>query len=464
MKIRLLLILCLSPLLPAQINIGRGRARTLYDQHCAVCHGKNGNNGMGGSLVAPPFQYGRGDDEMAALIRDGIPDLGMQAFGDTLNEKQIRSLVIFIRELEEIHKNTPPVKPVQGKVDTRLQSYELRELARSPGKMWGHVPLPEGGFLATEIEGKLYQISAEGQRREIAGIPPSVRFGQGGLLDVALHPNYPKEPWIYLTLSGGSDRQLMTELHRGQIQNGQWQNNEVLFRVPANLRSRAGQHFGSRIAFRGDKIFFSIGDRGSQNLAQDLKRPNGKIYRLNLDGSIPEDNPFLQRGLPAIWSWGHRNPQALTLRPGTDELWSTEHGPRGGDELNQIRKGLNYGWPVITHGMNYNGSPITPLQEKEGMESPVFHWTPSIAVCGMAFVHNSSLEAWNGDLLVGGLRSQRIERLRLNAAGEVEDREIILENAGRVRDIRCSPDGRVSVILEGRGSRLVEFVPISKTP
>ncbi|MGA0369529.1 MAG: PQQ-dependent sugar dehydrogenase, partial [Kiritimatiellia bacterium] len=259
----------------------------------------------------------------------------------------------------------------------------------------------------------------------------------------------------------GEENQALTTVVRGRVRENRWVDQEVIFRADEKFRSAAGVHFGTRIAFHQGYLFFSIGDRGAQQLAQDPGRPNGKIFRLHDDGRIPADNPSMgKNALPGIWSTGHRNPQALTFRPGTDELWSTEHGPRGGDELNRILPGRNYGWPTVTHGMNYNGTPITEHTSLPGLEDPVWYWTPSIATCGMAFADVAVYPGWEGDLILGGLRAEVLERLRLKY-GKVEEREIILKDQGRVRDVKTGPDGLLYVILEANGSRLVRLVPAS---
>jgi len=435
-------------------------APQLFERHCVVCHGAQGRGGLGGSLINGEWKHAPTDEERARVIREGLPDFNKAGFEGVLDGRQIRTLVIYLNELETRGLAEPPPRSVEGVVQTRHHAYRIETLTELPGNMWGLDFLPDGRMIVTEIDGNVRVLGSDGKAEEpLRDTPAIVRHGQGGMLDVAVHPNYAENGWIYLSFAEGEGREAMTTLVRGRIRDGAWVDQEILFRSLPEHRRNAGVHFGSRIALRDGFVFFAIGDRGAQNQAQDLNRPNGKIFRLHDDGRVPEDNPFAGRSLyPAIWSYGHRNPQALAFRPGTDELWSTEHGPRGGDELNRILPGRNYGWPEVTHGMNYNGTPITAETEREGMESPFWHWTPSIAVCGMSFVRGNAFPNWEGDLLVGGLRSEVIERVRLGEAGFLE-REVIFQNHGRVRDIRTGPDGLIYVLVERGGGRLLRLTP-----
>ena len=434
--------------------------KELYLQHCQVCHGNKGQGGLGSSLVDGQWTHGDTDADHVKVITDGLPDMGMAGFGSVLSDKEIRSLVIYIQELAQ--RADPPQAPPQsqGIFTTQHQIFSIDEILTNDQKMWGLSFLPDGRKIITEIDGPVKIMEVDGTLNPpIEGVPEIARKGQGGMLDVAVHPDDAKNGWIYLAYSEGSKDKCITTVVRGKVRNNQWQEEEVIFRADEKFRGGAGVHFGSRIVFKDGYVFFSIGDRGRQQYAQDIDYPNGKIFRLHDDGRIPADNPFVKESsIPAIWSRGHRNPQALALRPGTDELWSTEHGPRGGDELNRILPGRNYGWPTVTFGMNYNGTPITEHTSLPGIEDPVWHWTPSIATCGMAFANAETYPGWKGDILAGGLKAQIIERLRIGPDG-VEEREVILKSQGRVRDIKTGPDGFIYVILENNGSRLVRLVP-----
>jgi glucose/arabinose dehydrogenase len=445
----------------AQSGVGGGKARDLYRQHCAICHGNNGEGGVGGNLIDDEWIHAQGDERIGEVIRNGLPDLGMLPFKDTIKDQDIRSLVIYLRELKHLAEKTPRQRPSMDAVqETTHHRYRLGVFARGPERFWGMDFLPSGEIIATETDGGVRLIGPDGTLGERLRDTPAIRrHGQGGMLDVAVHPDYAKNGWIYLSFSEShEEHRIMTAIARGRIRDGAWVDQEILFRAKPDHIGNAGVHFGSRLAFHDGYLFFSLGDRGNQDQAQDLKRPNGKIHRLHDDGRVPADNPFPDATYPSIWSYGHRNPQGLAFRPGTAELWSNEHGPRGGDELNLIRRGGNYGWPVITYGMNYDGRPITDMTHREGMEQPVWHWTPSIAVCGMAFVTPGKFPKWEGDLLVGGLQSEVVERLRPGADGLVE-REVILRGLGRVRDIACAPDGTPHIVLESQGGQILRLLP-----
>jgi glucose/arabinose dehydrogenase len=282
-------------------------------------------------------------------------------------------------------------------------------------------------------------------------------------MDVAVHPDYPENGWIYLSFSDpGPNGTAMTKVVRGRLREGALVDQQTLFEAPRSLYRRGGVHFGSRFVFDGKgHVFFSIGERGHQQDAQDLSRPNGKVHRIHEDGRVPEDNPFAKRAgaMPTIWSYGHRNPQGLARHPVTGALYDAEHGPRGGDELNLVLPGRNYGWPVITYGMNYDGSPITALTAKEGMEQPIVHWTPSIAVCAIDFYAGDRFPRWKGDLLVSSLAAEELRRVVIDGS-KVTKQEVLFKGIGRVRDVVSGPDGLVYLALEpDRVARLVPAAP-----
>ena len=318
---------------------------------------------------------------------------------------------------------------------------------------WGMDFLPNGSLLITEKSGQLIH-AAKGQKTIITGVPEVVTRNQGGLLDVRVHPDYEKNNTIYLTYSSpdGEEEGAHTALMMATLEGSTLTNQKVLYKGSPNTRK--GHHFGSRIVFDDTgHLYFSIGDRGARDKnPQDVSRDGGKIYRLNLDGSIPRDNPFVgQDGAKeAIFSYGHRNPQGMAIHPKTGEVWLHEHGPKGGDEINISRAGLNYGWPVISYGINYNGTSFTDITEKEGMEQPVYYWVPSIAPSGMAFVNDSKDKHLEGNILAGSLKFQYLEHLVLKN-DKVVKREKILEEVGRVRNVVVGPDGFVYLGVEGKG-------------
>lgn len=324
---------------------------------------------------------------------------------------------------------------------------------------WGMAFLPDGGMLVTEKSGEIIHFK-DGKKTGIKNVPEVYQRGQGGLLDIELHPNYENNGWLYITYSSeeGEDKGGNTALIRAKLSDNALTEIELLYKAGPNTTK--GQHFGSRIAFDNEGyLYFSVGDRGNRDVnPQDIKRDGGKIYRLNDDGSIPNDNPFVNTdgAKTAVFSYGHRNPQGLAKHPETGQIWDNEHGPKGGDEINTLKKGANYGWPVITYGINYSGTPITDKTEMEGMEQPVHYWVPSIGPSGMAFVTTDNYGSWKGSVLVGSLAFQYLERLELNG-NKIVNREKLMPDIGRVRDVKQGPDGLIYVSVEGKG--IYKLVP-----
>ena len=324
---------------------------------------------------------------------------------------------------------------------------------------WGFTFLPDKSLLITEKNGTLIHFS-KGKKTTIGNVPEVYKRGQGGLFDVALHPNYEKNGWIYFTYASqeGDEKGGNTALMRAKLKNNELVEKELLYKAVPNTTK--GQHFGSRIVFDNEGyLYFSIGERGDRDVnPQDIKRDGGKIYRIYDDGRIPEDNPFVnvEGAKTAIYSYGHRNPQGLIKHPVTGEIWDNEHGPRGGDEINVIKKGANYGWPLVTYGINYSGTPITDNTAMEGMEQPIHYWVPSIAPSGMAYVTTDTYKNWKGSLLVGSLAFQYLERLQM-AGTKVVAREKLMADMGRVRAVQEGPDGLIYVAVEGKG--IYKLVP-----
>lgn len=318
---------------------------------------------------------------------------------------------------------------------------------------WGFTFLPDNSILITEKEGDLIHFK-DGEKTIVSGMPEVTLRGQGGLMDIELHPNFKENKLIYFTYasSEGDENGANTALMRAKFENNTLTENQLLYKASPN--SRKGQHFGSRIAFDAqNRVYFSIGDRGSRDEnPQDISKDGGKVYRLNDDGSIPEDNPFVNTkgAIEAIYSYGHRNQQGMEINPFTNEIWSHEHGPKGGDEINIVKSGKNYGWPVISYGVNYSGSKFTEITEKEGMEQPLHYWDPSIAPSGMAFVNSDVYPNWKGNLLVGSLKFQYIANCTIKD-GKVIKEEKLLEGIGRVRSIEQGNNGFIYAGIEGVG-------------
>jgi glucose/arabinose dehydrogenase len=292
------------------------------------------------------------------------------------------------------------------------------------------------------------------QERPVQGTPRVRHFGQGGLMDVALEPGYAPGGWVYLAYThelddGRRSERMMTRIVRGRLRDNSWTDQQVVWEARPDHYLDGGIHFGCRMVFGADgHLYISIGERGRPEHAQDLARPNGKIHRIKPDGGVPDDNPFTKaRGaVTSIFCYGNRNPQGMAVHPISGEIFFTEHGPRGGDELNVLSRGANFGWPVITYGINYDGTKITDETAREGMEQPLKHWTPSIAVCGLDFVRGRQFEKWENRLLVGGLVMEELRLVKLDDQRVVDD-QLILKGAGRVRDVRCGPDGLIYVVL-----------------
>ena len=350
-------------------------------------------------------------------------------------------------------------------VKTEKVSFQVETYADGFEIPWGMAFLPDNRMMVTDRIGDLWIVEKDGKDKvKVSGEIPNVRSkGQGGMLDVAVHPDFNTNSYIYLSYSDYSENKSHTSLIRAKLVNNSLVNSQIIFRPEEKFFTKRSLHFGSRIIF-DDKgfIFFCIGDRGDRDLAQNLDMPNGKIYRIRDDGTVPIDNPFYytKGAIKSIWSYGHRNPQGLAIHPSTRQLWEAEHGPRGGDEVNIILRGHNYGWPVITYGKNYSGTIISKLTHYEGMDQPVFHWTPSIAVCGIAFYDGSQFPEWKNNLLATSLKYERLHRIELDGMNMVKD-EIIFEAESRVRDVEVGPDGIIYVSLEDPG-RIVKLTRYSK--
>jgi glucose/arabinose dehydrogenase len=336
--------------------------------------------------------------------------------------------------------------------DTERYQVRVTPLVLGLDHPWGLDFLPGGDILVTERAGRLRIVrGGGGDSKPITGVPTVVVGGQGGLLDVALHPRFASNRLVYVTYAGGAVGATFTGLARAKLGQGRLEGLQVLFESRPRVNSKG--HYGSRIAFDGKcYIFVSVGDRQDMQRAQRLGETNGKIVRLREDGRVPSDNPFVGRegARPEIWSLGIRSPQGLAFQPGTGRLWECEHGPKGGDEVNIIRRGRNYGWPVITYGVDYDGSKIGIGTRKEGMEQPVRYWTPSIAPSGLSFYDGDLFPAWRGNLFMGALKYELVVRMELDATGQkVAREERFLEGAlGRIRQVKPGPDGRLYVLTD----------------
>lgn len=340
---------------------------------------------------------------------------------------------------------------------------DVETYADSLDRPWGIAFLPDGRLLVTERPGRMRLVARDGTvSAPLAGVPTVLAAGQGGLLDVAVDPNFAKNRTIYFTFSEpGAEGTASTAAARAELGDGRLDNVRVIYSQVPKVRS--GAHYGSRIAFARDgSLFITFGDRNNQRpLVQDLSTGIGKLIRIRPDGSIPRDNPFVGRANTneAIWSYGHRNLQGVAIHPQTGQLWTVEHGARGGDELNHPEQGKNYGWPIITYGTEYSGLPIGDgITAKEGMEQPVYYWDPVIAPGGMTFYTGDKYPGWQGSLVIGSMNPGALVRLEL-ANGRVVKEERYLGDLGeRIRDVQQGPDGYLYVATDNPKGRILRVV------
>ncbi|MEN2281908.1 PQQ-dependent sugar dehydrogenase [Algoriphagus sp. SE2] len=327
---------------------------------------------------------------------------------------------------------------------------------------WGMTWLTDGTLLVTEKEGEILIFKDDKFTGEkVQGLPEVSTKGQGGLLDIQAHPNYGENGWLYISYAKQvSEEETTTAIMRFRLDGTTAVDQEEL--IQSQPAWKGGNHYGSRIVFDNDGyLFYSNGDRFNRpENAQELTNSHGKIHRIHDDGRIPEDNPFVNtpEAVPSIWSYGSRNPQGLYFDKANNRLWESEHGPMGGDELNLIEKGKNYGWPVITYGKNYDGTTITEITKKEGMEQPVTYYVPSIATAGITMVTSDKYPAWKGDILIGALAKMHINRVDMDGTKALSQ-EIILQDIGRVRQVKESPDGYLYAVTQATGL-LIKIIPI----
>lgn len=340
------------------------------------------------------------------------------------------------------------------------ENFRIVRLADKLEFPWALAFLPDGRFLVSERPGRLLIISPDGSRVPVTGLPAVRSGGQGGLLDLALHPDFARNGLVYFSYAAAGPGGQSTALARGRLDGQALREPQVLWTMPK--RSGGTNHYGSRIRFGADgKLYLTTGDRGEQDRARERGDAAGKVIRLNDDGSVPRDNPFVGRAgyLPEIYSLGHRNAQGLAVRPGSGQLWLSEHGPRGGDEINLIKPGLDYGWPLTTYGVAYSGARIAESPTAPGIEPPKLYWTPSIAPSGLEFYQSDAFPAWRGQLLAGSLAGQKLALIRL-AGDEAAGQELILDGQlGRLRDVRVGPDGLVYLLTDASSGGLFCLEP-----
>ena len=456
---------------------GRKTVSQLYAENCVNCHGPNGEGGGGGTrtlITRDKFDQTH-DRPFFDAIKDGVADTPMPAYKESLTDQQIWGLVVRIRELQgrALRAESGSPKPENGVYRSKHHNFKVETVVEEGKGLetpWGIDWLPDGRMLVANRPGKVLLFDGA-KSVEITGVPKSLETGQGGMMEVSVHPNYRDNGWIYLSFTDAATegRGSMTRIVRGKLKHEgettSWTGQQTVFEVGQEFYTRASHHYGSRIAFDGKgHVFFVVGERGSNELAQELTNPFGKIYRLNEDGTIPTDNPFVDKVpsdkpyLKGIWSYGHRNPQGLALNS-KGELWATEHGPRGGDEVNRIVKGTNYGWPVVAWSINYNDMPMWSPWPKDDktVKQPVFRWIPSTGACGLDVMKGAGFPNWKGDLLAGGLVGQNLDRIRTDGDKLVE-REELIHGLGRIRDVSVGPDGNVYIALN-QPDKIIRLTP-----
>ena len=461
-------------------------AAELFEQECAACHGSDPSGGRAVSLFDQAWLDSVDDDAIITAIEQGVADTEMPPFADLLDAPEVWALVQFIRRRTGSFVEAPAFVPgADGEViGSERHTFRIETIVDGLETPWALAFLPDGRMLVTERRGTL-RIIADGELSEpVAGTPEVWERQDAGMLDVAIHPQYADNGWIYLSYSEvmpghtpsaseatpgmppGRDPPSPPNMEvfvRGRINDdGEWVDQEVIYRAPLDLYTSSDTHYGTRLVFDdADHLFFSIGERDVMAHAQDLAVPLGKIHRVNDDGTIPGDNPFAGRDgvVPSIWSYGHRNPQGLAWHPETGALWESEHGPSAGDEINVVDPGRNYGWGVISSGIQRG---ITGVSRK-GMESPIVYFTPTLAPAGIEFYSGDPFPGWTNSLLVGGLWGQELRRLEITGR-EVTHQEVLFAQFGRVRDVVVGPDGYVYVARQdptggGTGVALTASTP-----
>jgi aldose sugar dehydrogenase len=342
-------------------------------------------------------------------------------------------------------------------------SFGVVQVVKGLEQPWSLAFLPDGRMLVTEKAGRLRMIAnGKLEPRPVAGLPRVTVHGQGGLHDVVLHPQFEKNHLVYLAYAARGEDGVGTELARGRLADGKLEDVQVLFRQ--SPKGRTGNHFGGRIVFdHAGYVYLTLGDRGEMPRAQRPDDHAGSVIRLHDDGRVPQDNPFVGKPgwKPEKFDLGHRNQQGAALHPQTGVLWTHEHGPQGGDEVNIIRAGANFGWPVITYGVNYGiGTKIGEGTAKPGMEQPIHYWVPSIAPSGMAFYTGDRFPRWKGNLFVGALRDQMLVRLQLDGTSVVKEERLLKNVLGRIRDVRMGPDGLIYLLTDESDGVLARLDPL----
>ncbi len=473
---------------------GRGNPMAAkFTEVCAACHGTTQAKGpVGPSLFAETWIHGGDDDTITKSIKEGYPDKGMPAFKDQMTDPDVFQMIAYIRTQTQNLKDKPVYVPdPDGQiVKSERLSFKMEIVARNLETPWALAFLPDGRLLITERPGRIRIVDKDGKMEPdpVKGLPKVWEKQDGGLFDIEVHPDYakPGNGWLYISYSeplagwtpppppdpnappppgpgGGrgrgpsNDPPSMTVIMRGRLKNNEFVDQQVLFRAPKEIYSQSNAHYGSRFLFdKQNHLFFTLGEKMQMMDAQDLSKPTGKIHRINDDGTIPNDNPYVGQPnvWPSIWSYGHRNPQGLAWDPVTGQLWESEHGPTGGDEINIIYPKHNYGWGIVSKGIQPG---ITKTSEP-GMDDPIRYWTPSVAPSGIVFYTGDKYPGWKNNLFVSCLAGQQLKRLEIKD-GKVLHEEQVFNTFGRVHDVIQGPDGYLYVTLQLPGQVLSQSTP-----
>jgi glucose/arabinose dehydrogenase len=438
------------------------QSQEIYAEYCSGCHGV-----VMQAFVDREWEFGNSHDDLYKSILEGRAEGEMPEFGSVFSKQQIEDLITTINhkienlgkyEFEEDDFNS------SGIFESEEFNFRLETIVEGLESPWGIVFLSSEELLITDKSGELWKIDKDRNKIDINGVPEVLYEGQGGLMDIELHPNFVENGLLYFSYSifkqGEEELLSSTAVSRYKLQGNELVDGELIFEALPYSDTR--HHYGSRLEFDEEGyLYITVGDRGAREVnPQSLSLFPGKVHRIYDDGGIPDDNPFVNQpgAVKSIYSYGHRNPQGMVNNPSTGEIWIHEHGPKGGDEINIIKKGSNYGWPVISYGINYDGTTFTNLTEKEGMQQPIHYWVPSIAPSGMDFVRGDRYPGWKGGLLVGSLKYEYLNLCKIDG-DKVISEEILMKCIGRVRNIKQGPDGYIYVAVEEPG-KIYKIIPV----
>jgi glucose/arabinose dehydrogenase/mono/diheme cytochrome c family protein len=460
----------------------QSRANEIYNTTCAACHGTTASAGPGAhALFSNDYLGSHTDAQIVQALTDGVPGTANHKFTTLFFPDEIAQMPALIRiRAGIVNRKVGPVPDITGKVfNSQKASFKVETLVKGLNQPWGMAFLPDGRMIFTERSGQLRFMDKNGNASApVKGTPAVFERQDGGMLDVAVPPDFAKTGWIYLsysTVAPGYQIQpgdaqapnmappTMTWVVRGKVNaNNEWVDQQVLFNPPADSYRVTADHYGSRFLFDGKGHFFwSMGERHDMQMSQNLASPLGKIHRLNLDGSVPKDNPFVHTpgALGSIWTFGHRNPEGLAFDPATGIFWETEHGPVGGDEVNIIEPGKNYGWGMATFGIE----PGIGRLHATGVTDPITYYNPSIGPSGITFYTGDKFPAWKGNLFITGMVGQKLIRMEIQGR-QIVSQETLIADYGRVRDVKVGPDGLIYVLLQNmngdaKGGSIIRLVP-----